>query len=174
MGRLPLSRVRPELRSRHGRPPGRYFPEIAEALRPSGPAFDGELLVAGAGGSDFAALLNRLHPSKTRVDELAPQDACHHVVFDLLDEPDLPFAPRRRGRARLVPEQLPEGRGAHRHGHRSERQDGALLPDRRRGGAGSGGAIEFHPFLARADAPERPLALSRRGFRPSFPRSSPT
>jgi ATP-dependent DNA ligase len=91
-----------DLRSRHGRPLGRYFPEIVEALQPSGPAFDGELLIAGEEGSDFAALLNRLHPSRSRVDELRRQTPATYVVFDLLDEPDRPFAERRAALERLV------------------------------------------------------------------------
>ncbi len=91
-----------DLRSRHGRPLGRYFPEIVEALQTSGSAFDGELLVAGAEGSDFAALLNRLHPSRSRVEELRRATPASYVVFDLLDEPDRPFAERRSALERLA------------------------------------------------------------------------
>src|SRR5438270_12735286 len=63
-----------DLRSRHGKPFGRYFPEIEAALgslAARNPVLDGELLVVREGELDFAALMGRLHPARSRVAELA-------------------------------------------------------------------------------------------------------
>jgi hypothetical protein len=59
--------------SRHGRPLGRYFPEVVAGLQAVGRdcMLDGELVIVGAGGFDFAALLARVHPSKSCVERLA-------------------------------------------------------------------------------------------------------
>src|SRR3954468_12895189 len=90
-----------DLRSRHGRPLARYFPEVVEALAGSPHTFDGELLVPSPEGSDFAALMSRLHPSRTRVEELRRTTPARYVVFDLLDDPALPFAERRAALERI-------------------------------------------------------------------------
>jgi ATP-dependent DNA ligase len=80
-----VSRGAVDLRSRNGRPFARYFPEIVAALAPVGDAvLDGEIVVAGAGGLDFAALLSRLHPAASRVERLARETPAVLVVFDLL------------------------------------------------------------------------------------------
>ncbi|MFL5264626.1 MAG: ATP-dependent DNA ligase [Anaeromyxobacteraceae bacterium] len=80
-----ISRGAVDLRSRHGRPFARYFPEIVAALAPLGDAvLDGEIVVAGAGGFDFAALLSRLHPATSRVERLARETPAALVAFDLL------------------------------------------------------------------------------------------
>src|SRR5437763_3039530 len=77
---------RAHLRSRHGRPFARYFPEIAEALAGLPDCtLDGELLVPAREGSDFAALLNRVHPARARVEELRRATPASYVLFDLLD-----------------------------------------------------------------------------------------
>src|SRR4051812_391794 len=61
-----------DLRSRHGRPLARYFPEVVEALARIGEAvLDGEILVLADGRFDFAALMARLHPAESRVRQLA-------------------------------------------------------------------------------------------------------
>jgi ATP-dependent DNA ligase len=90
-----------DLRSRNGRPLARYFPEIVEPLRGHRQIFDGELMVPAPDGSDFGALLNRLHPSRTRVEELRRSTPATYIVFDLLTEPEQPFAERRAGLERL-------------------------------------------------------------------------
>ncbi|HWC28383.1 MAG TPA: ATP-dependent DNA ligase, partial [Solirubrobacteraceae bacterium] len=76
-----------ELRSRHGRPLARYFPEVAAALAAAAPtrgALDGELLVLVGGRFDFPALMARLHPAARRVRELAERTPAIFVSFDLL------------------------------------------------------------------------------------------
>ena len=99
-----------DLRSRHDRPLARYFPELVEAFRDL-PArrlvLDGEIVVAGAAGFDFAALLARLHPAASRVERLRRETPAAFVAFDLLalDEDDLrerPFAERRSRLAELL------------------------------------------------------------------------
>jgi ATP-dependent DNA ligase len=79
-------RDRVELWSRHGRPLGRYFPELAAALRAVGPdgwEIDGEVLVCSGGRFDFEALMARLHPAASRVRELAARTPAIFVGFDL-------------------------------------------------------------------------------------------
>ncbi len=96
-----------DLRSRHGRPLGRYFPELASALAAVAQqrfALDGEVLVLEHDRFDFAALMARLHPAASRVRELAQRTPAIFVAFDLLavaDE-DLRGAPFDERRARLV------------------------------------------------------------------------
>ena len=97
-----------DLRSRHGRPLARYFPEIAAALAaaaaPARIALDGELLVLVDGRFDFPALMARLHPAASRVRELARQTPAVFVAFDLLGVGDEDLRDRafRERRARLV------------------------------------------------------------------------
>jgi ATP-dependent DNA ligase len=87
------------IQSRGGKPLGRYFPELSF---PSGRyVIDGEIVIDDpAGGQDFDALQNRIHPAKSRIDMLAEQTPARYVAFDLLaleDEPwlDRPFRARR-------------------------------------------------------------------------------
>jgi ATP-dependent DNA ligase len=94
-----------EVRSRHGRPLERYFPEIVDALRAL-PAerfvLDGEIVA-----EPFAALMARLHPAASRVERLARETPAEFWAFDLLaagDEAllDRPFAERRARLEELV------------------------------------------------------------------------
>jgi ATP-dependent DNA ligase len=95
-----------ELQSRHGRPLGRYFPEITEALAAVAVpgrelVVDGEIVIAGPAGFDFAALMMRIHPAGSRVARLRAEAPARFIAFDLLalDGVDLttaPFADRRR------------------------------------------------------------------------------
>jgi ATP-dependent DNA ligase len=76
-----------ELRSRNQRSLGRYFPELVEALRDlEADAFvvDGEIVVATSGGSDFEALLRRLHPAASRVARLRAETPAALIAFDLV------------------------------------------------------------------------------------------
>jgi ATP-dependent DNA ligase len=77
-----------ELQSRHGRPLGRYFPELTSALGRIGPdpwTIDGEIVLAVDGRFDFQALMGRLHPAESRVRELAARLPASFVAFDLLE-----------------------------------------------------------------------------------------
>ncbi len=93
-----------ELGSRNERPMTRYFPELLGPLRASLPercVVDGEIVIAGPGGLDFDALLNRIHPAASRVRKLAEETPASFVGFDLLalGDEDLrthPFEERRR------------------------------------------------------------------------------
>jgi len=75
------------IQSRDLRPLDRYFPELHAALiarLPDGCILDGEIVVAGAGGLDFDALQQRLHPAASRVAKLALATPASFVAFDLL------------------------------------------------------------------------------------------
>ena len=92
-----------ELGSRNERPLTRYFPEVCAAVEAALPprcVIDGEIVIAGPEGLDFDALLNRIHPAKSRVTLLAAETPASFVGFDLLalDDRDLrsvPFGERR-------------------------------------------------------------------------------
>ncbi len=93
-----------ELGSRNERPMTRYFPELRNPLLASLPSrcvVDGEVVIAGANGLDFDALLQRIHPAASRVAKLAAETPASFVAFDLLalGDEDLrpkPFGERRR------------------------------------------------------------------------------
>src|SRR5215203_4591738 len=90
-----------DVRSRHGRPLARYFPEIVEALlEQPAPSFvlDGELVA-----HPFPALMARLHPAASRVERLARETPAELWAFDLLalDGEDLLRTPFETRRARL-------------------------------------------------------------------------
>jgi ATP-dependent DNA ligase len=77
-----------ELQSRHGRPLGRYFPELIRALGRIGFdqwTIDGEIVLAVDGRFDFQTLMGRLHPAQSRVRELAARLPATFVAFDLLE-----------------------------------------------------------------------------------------
>ena len=92
-----------ELGSRNERPLTRYFPEIVAAVKthlPQRCVIDGEIIIAAGAGLDFEALLQRIHPARTRIDMLAETTPASFVAFDLLalhDESliDRPTAERR-------------------------------------------------------------------------------
>lgn len=92
-----------ELGSRNEKPLTRYFPDIvaaAEAHLPDKVVLDGEIVIAGEGGLDFEALLQRIHPADSRVRRLAEETPASFVAFDLLavgdrDARPLPFVQRR-------------------------------------------------------------------------------
>lgn len=92
-----------ELGSRNEKPLTRYFPELLGPLAASLPercVVDGEIVIRSGDRLDFEALLQRIHPAKSRVDLLAEQTPASFVAFDLLAEGDeslleLPFGDRR-------------------------------------------------------------------------------
>jgi ATP-dependent DNA ligase len=92
------------LQSRDSKPLNRYFPEIVAPLKahlPERCVVDGEIVIAGADGLDFEALLLRIHPAASRVALLAQQMPSSVVLWDLLAEGDedlrqTPLVERRR------------------------------------------------------------------------------
>jgi len=92
-----------DLRSRHGRPLARYFPELVEAMAAIARerfVVDGEIVAVTECGFDFPALMARLHPTVSRVERLRHETPAEFVAFDLpaLGPDDLthrPFVERR-------------------------------------------------------------------------------
>src|SRR6266508_3032837 len=160
-----------DLRSRHGRPFARYFPELTEAIAalPRPAVLDGEIVVPREGGLAFEPLLARLHPSPSRVARLARETPAAIVLFELLAEgaEDLRPRPLVERRARL--ESLLGGAPDHaRHGRRGDRARLARPTDRLRDRRGRreaarpavrGGAARLGEGEARADR-----GLRRRGL----------
>src|SRR5205807_3725864 len=94
------------LQSRDEKPMNRYFPELEAPLARSLPArcvVDGEIVIVGAAGLDFEALLLRIHPAESRVKLLAAQSPASFVAWDLLalDSQDLREQPLEARRAQL-------------------------------------------------------------------------
>jgi ATP-dependent DNA ligase len=94
------------VQSRDLKPMARYFPELEAPLRAALPAravLDGEIVIAGAGGLDFSALLLRIHPAASRVAMLAREIPASFVAWDLLAEgdEDLTARPLEERRRRL-------------------------------------------------------------------------
>ena len=98
------------LQSRDLKPLNRYFPELEAALRgalPGGCVLDGEIVVTSAGGLDFDALQQRVHPAASRIAKLAVETPASFVAFDLLgvdgrSTMDLPQSERRAALERLL------------------------------------------------------------------------
>ena len=87
-----------EIRSRNGKPMARYFPDLVAAFRaqlPARCAVDGEIVVITGDRLDFFALQQRVHPAASRVGRLAAETPASFIAFDLLDDPERPFAERR-------------------------------------------------------------------------------
>lgn len=92
------------IQSKAGKPLGRYFPDIVEALQlleAKQFVLDGEIVIPVDGRLSFDELLLRVHPAESRVRTLVAAHPARLVVFDLLvDERgealvDLPLAERR-------------------------------------------------------------------------------
>ena len=92
-----------DLRSRHGRPLARYFPELVEgvlALDAERFVLDGEIVLPRGDTFDFPALMARLHPARSRVERLRVETPTSLIAFDLLalgddDLRERPFVERR-------------------------------------------------------------------------------
>src|SRR5499427_3577387 len=94
------------LQSRDEKPMNRYFPELLAPLAARVPercVLDGEIVIVGAHGLDFEALLLRIHPAASRVKLLAAEMPASFVAWDLLalDDEDLRDAPLAARRQRL-------------------------------------------------------------------------
>src|SRR5436189_4268745 len=94
------------LQSRDEKPMNRYFPELIAPLTAALPercVVDGEVVIVGADGLDFEALLLRIHPAASRVKLLAAQSPASYVVWDLLaiGDEDLREQPLETRRTRL-------------------------------------------------------------------------
>ena len=93
-----------ELISKNGKPLGRYFPEVLEAiagLNTSRFLLDGELIIPVGDVLSFDALQLRLHPAESRVRKLAAETPAELMLFDLLslkgdDYAERPLRERRR------------------------------------------------------------------------------
>lgn len=93
-----------ELISRNGRPLGRYFPDLVEALsklEQNRFLLDGELIIPVGDVLSFDALQLRLHPAESRVRKLAAESPAELMLFDLLsldgkDYSREPLSERRR------------------------------------------------------------------------------
>jgi len=92
------------LQSKAGKPLGRYFPDVVEALGALSArrfVLDGEIVIPVDGRLSFDELLLRVHPAASRVRTLVDAHPARLVVFDLLvDERGrslvaLPLAERR-------------------------------------------------------------------------------
>src|SRR6476469_3821395 len=94
------------LQSRDEKPMTRYFPELIAPLTAALPercVVDGEIVIAGANGLDFEALLLRIHPAASRVKTLAAETPASYVAWDLLaiGDEDLREVPLEQRRTRL-------------------------------------------------------------------------
>ena len=77
-----------ELRSKSGKPLGRYFPEMVEMVRTMKAdrfVLDGELIIPVGGILSFDALQLRLHPAESRIRRLAAETPAQLMLFDCLE-----------------------------------------------------------------------------------------
>ncbi len=111
-----------DLRSKAGKPLGRYFPELVALF--SGVStrrfvLDGEIVIPREGALDFDQLLLRIHPAESHVRRLAEQSPAHFIAFDLLATPrntdlsDRPLAARRQSLETLFEKPLAEEESVH-------------------------------------------------------------
>lgn len=76
-----------ELRAKSGKPLGRFFPEVIEALQTLSVkrfVLDGELVIPVGASLSFDALQMRLHPAASRVTRLSKATPALLVLFDCL------------------------------------------------------------------------------------------
>jgi ATP-dependent DNA ligase len=75
------------IQSKAGKPLGRYFPDVVEALaalKARRCVLDGEIVIPVDGRLSFDELLLRVHPAESRVRTLVAAHRARLVVFDLL------------------------------------------------------------------------------------------
>jgi ATP-dependent DNA ligase len=98
------------LMSKAGRPLGRYFPEMVEAVKAIAAerfVIDGELIIPVGGVLSFDALQLRLHPAESRIRKLSRETPAQIMLFDLLalggkSFVDEPLSSRREVLEKLV------------------------------------------------------------------------
>ncbi len=76
-----------DLRAKSGKPLGRFFPDIVEAVRRARAkrfVLDGELIIVDGDALSFEALQLRLHPTASRVAKLAAEQPAQLLLFDCL------------------------------------------------------------------------------------------
>ncbi|MDQ2826632.1 MAG: ATP-dependent DNA ligase, partial [Actinomycetota bacterium] len=101
-----------ELGSRNEKPLTRYFPELPPALMASLPqrcVIDGEVVITGDAGLEFEALLQRIHPAKSRIEMLARTTPASFVAFDVLALGDVDMRPQPFGERRAALEEALAG-----------------------------------------------------------------
>jgi ATP-dependent DNA ligase len=100
-----------DLRARSGKPLGRYFPEMIEALAAlpvERCVLDGELVIEQAGEVAFDALQMRLHPAESRIRKLSRETPAELILFDMLVDAggnvlvEAPLTERRKALEALV------------------------------------------------------------------------
>lgn len=102
---LVRQRASVEMRSKSGEDLTRYFPELVDAsldLKPEGFALDGEIVVPSGKSLSFDSLLQRIHPSKSRVAKLAKETPARFVAFDQLSLGDKVLAERPLSERRIA------------------------------------------------------------------------
>ena len=76
-----------DLQSKKGQPLGRYFPEVVEAVGERGAkkfVLDGELVIPQDNSLSFDSLLQRIHPSQSRIKKLSKETPAVLILFDML------------------------------------------------------------------------------------------
>jgi ATP-dependent DNA ligase len=95
------------LQSKAGKPLTRYFPDVIAAVRTVDArrfVLDGEIAVPQDGAFSFDALLQRIHPAKSRIEKLARETPALLIAFDLLADTEgraLLAVPLRERRPKL-------------------------------------------------------------------------
>src|SRR3954464_8754011 len=80
-----------ELQSKKGQPLARYFPEVVTAvgeLTARKFVLDGELVIPEDNSLSFDALLQRIHPSESRIKKLSTETPAVLILFDMLVDVD--------------------------------------------------------------------------------------
>ena len=80
-----------DLQSKKGQPLARYFPEVVEAagkLAAKKFVLDGELVIPQDQSLSFDALLQRIHPSQSRINKLSKETPAVLILFDMLVDTD--------------------------------------------------------------------------------------
>src|SRR3954463_9224712 len=80
-----------DLQSKKGQPLARYFPEVVEAvgeLSAKKFVLDGELVIPQDNLLSFDALLQRIHPSESRIKKLSKETPAVLILFDMLVDID--------------------------------------------------------------------------------------